>query len=89
MTEYAPGAGIGWHTERSVSGDFAGISLLSSCNFRLRRKAGKGWERRSLGAVPRSAYLLRGASRNEWEHSIPGIESLRYSITFRNLLEAV
>jgi hypothetical protein len=31
--------------------------------------------------------LLRGPSRTEWEHSIPGVESLRYSITFRNVLE--
>ena len=32
-------------------------------------------------------YLLRGPSRTEWEHSIPGVERLRYSITFRNFLE--
>jgi alkylated DNA repair dioxygenase AlkB len=38
-------------------------------------------------AEPRSAYLLRGPARTEWEHSIPGVERLRYSITFRNLRE--
>ena len=87
ITEYTPGAAIGWHKDRSVFGDVVGISLLSSCTFRLRRKAGHRWERRNLTAEPRSVYLLRGPSRTEWEHSIPGVDSLRYSITFRNVLE--
>ncbi|HSJ76270.1 MAG TPA: hypothetical protein VK899_08835, partial [Gemmatimonadales bacterium] len=68
-------------------GEVIGISLLSSCRFRFRRKAGPGWERVSLIAEPRSAYLLSGASRTEWEHSIPAVDSLRYSITFRNFRE--
>jgi alkylated DNA repair dioxygenase AlkB len=87
LTEYAPGAAIGWHKDRSVFGDVVGISLLSPCTFRLRLKTGNRWERRNLAAEPRSLYLLRGPSRTEWEHSIPGVESLRYSITFRNVLE--
>ncbi|WP_354116155.1 MULTISPECIES: alpha-ketoglutarate-dependent dioxygenase AlkB [unclassified Bradyrhizobium] len=88
VTEYAPGAGIGWHKDRSVFGDVAGVSLLSSCTFRLRRWTEKGFERNTLVAEPRSIYLLRGPSRTEWQHSIPGAESLRYSVTFRNVLEA-
>jgi alkylated DNA repair dioxygenase AlkB len=87
ITEYRPGAAIGWHRDRSVFGDVVGISLLSPCTFRLRRKAGGRWERRNLTAEPRSVYLLRGPSRTEWEHSIPGVDTLRYSITFRNFLE--
>jgi alkylated DNA repair dioxygenase AlkB len=62
-----------------------GVSLLSGCTFRLRRKVGGAWERRSLVAEPRSAYLLRGPSRTEWEHSIPPLTTLRYSITFRSM----
>ena len=85
LTEYAPGAGIGWHKDRSVFGDTIGISLLAPCRFRFRRKSGQKWERASLIAEPRSAYLLRGPSRTDWEHSIPEMEALRYSITFRNL----
>ncbi len=85
LTEYRPGAAIGWHKDRSVFGETIGISLLSPCRFRFRRKQGNGWERRSLTAEPRSAYLLAGASRTDWEHSIPAVEALRYSITFRNL----
>jgi alkylated DNA repair dioxygenase AlkB len=87
VTEYGPGAGIGWHKDRSVFGDVVGISLLSSCLFRFRRKSGETWERRKLVVEPGSAYLLRGPSRNEWEHSIPAVMQLRYSITFRNVLE--
>ena len=86
ITEYGPGAGIGWHKDRSVFGEVLGISLLSSCAFRLRRKAGGSWERHKLIAEPQSAYLLSGPSRTEWEHSIPAVLKLRYSITFRNVL---
>jgi alkylated DNA repair dioxygenase AlkB len=84
LTEYRPGVQIGWHKDRSVFGEVIGISLLSPCTFRLRRKAGDRWERASIVAEPRSAYLLAGPSRTEWEHSIPAVQSLRYSITFRN-----
>lgn len=88
ITEYAPGAGIGWHRDKGVFGDVVGISLGSACRFRLRRKAGERWERVSLQLEPRSAYLLRGPSRTEWEHSIPVAEALRYSLTFRTLRRA-
>jgi alkylated DNA repair dioxygenase AlkB len=87
VTEYDDGAGIGWHRDKAVFGEVIGISLLSPCTFRLRRKRGDEWERVSLVAEPRSAYLLSGPARTEWEHSIPGVDTLRYSITYRNLRE--
>ena len=83
VIEYQGGAAIGWHRDKPVFGDVIGVSLLSPCRFRLRRKAGPRWERYAFTAEPRSAYVLRGPARTEWEHSIPAIESLRYSITFR------
>ena len=89
VTEYSEGAGIGWHRDKAVFGDVIGISLLSPCTFRLRRRSGDAWERASITAEPQSAYLLRGPSRTEWEHSIPGVEELRYSITFRNFRPGV
>ena len=89
VMEYGPGAAIGWHRDKSVFGQVVGISLLSPCTFRLRRAVGTSWERVSLTAEPRSAYLLSGAARDEWEHSIPGVEQLRYSVTFRNLREGL
>lgn len=88
ITEYAPGAGIGWHRDRSVFGDVAGISLLAPARIRFRRKAGETWERAALVAEPRSLYLLRGEARSDWEHSIAPMERLRYSITLRTLRAA-
>jgi alkylated DNA repair dioxygenase AlkB len=84
LTEYKPGAGIGWHRDKALFGDVVGLSLASPCVFRLRRKTGTTWQRASIVAEPRSAYLLQGPARSEWEHSIPGVDRLRYSITFRN-----
>ena len=95
VIEYAPGAGIGWHRDRPVFGEVVGISLLAPAPLRFRRKpvlsgvegAGAKWERFTLTAEPRSAYLLRGEARHEWEHSIPQLETLRYSVTLRTLKE--
>jgi alkylated DNA repair dioxygenase AlkB len=85
LTEYPPGSTIGWHKDRPQFDDVIGISLLSPCTFRFRRRAGAKWERRSFTAEPRSVYLLRGPVRTEWEHSIPAVDAQRYSITFRSL----
>ena len=88
VTEYSPGAGIGWHRDKAVFGKTVGVSLLSPCVLRLRRKVGeRKWERANVDVAPRSAYLLSGRARAEWEHSIPPVDALRYSITFRNLRE--
>lgn len=89
VTEYDAGASIGWHRDKKVFGEVVGLSLLSSCRFRFRRRSGSSWERASLVTEPRSAYLLRGPSRNEWEHSIPAVESLRYSVTYRSFHDSL
>jgi alkylated DNA repair dioxygenase AlkB len=86
LTEYRPGAAIGWHKDRSIFGEVVGVSLLSASTFRLRRRSPRGWQRASLALAPRSVYLLRGPARTHWEHSIPAVAHLRYSITFRNLI---
>ena len=85
INDYPPGAGIGWHRDRPQFGDVIGVSLLAPCHFRFRRKAGATWERISVGVEPRSAYLLSGPARNEWEHSIAPLDRHRVSITFRTL----
>ena len=86
VTEYSRGSGIGWHRDKGVFGQVVGISLLAPCVLRLRRSVGeKRWERVNVLAEPRSAYFLSGQARRVWEHSIPPVEALRYSITFRNL----
>jgi alkylated DNA repair dioxygenase AlkB len=85
VTEYTEGAAIGWHRDRPVFGDVIGVSFASPCRFRFRRKRGAGWERAAITLEPRSAYILRGPARTEWEHSIPPAEALRYSVTFRTV----
>ena len=87
VTEYSPGAGIGWHRDKGVFGTVAGISLLAPCVLRFRRKAGEKWERSNTPIEPCSAYVLTGPARSEWQHSISRVDELRYSITFRNVLE--
>jgi alkylated DNA repair dioxygenase AlkB len=85
VTEYSPGAGIGWHRDRPPAVAVAGVSLISPCTFRLRRRADDRWERASIIAQPRSAYLMSGPARSDWQHSIPEVEALRYSVTFRTV----
>ncbi|AEG55481.1 alpha-ketoglutarate-dependent dioxygenase AlkB [Sinorhizobium meliloti] len=89
VTEYDVGAPIGWHRDKAVFGDVVGVSLLTSCTFRLRRKRAGRWERTSVILEPGSGYLLSGAARSEWEHSIPPVERLRYSVTFRELRSGI
>ena len=38
VSEYSPGAGIGWHRDRPEFGIIIGFSLMAPCHFRLRRK---------------------------------------------------
>jgi alkylated DNA repair dioxygenase AlkB len=93
VTEYEPGAGIGWHRDKAVFGQVVGISLLVPCTLRFRRRidigaAKRQWERANVVTAARSAYHLSGPARLEWEHSIASVDALRYSITFRNMREA-
>ncbi len=83
VMEYPPGAPIGWHRDAPMFGVIVGISLLGACRFLLRRQ--EGGERIELALPPRSAYVLAGAARSEWQHHIPPVKALRYSITFRTL----
>ena len=86
VSRYPEGAGIGWHRDAPMFGaKVVGVSLLSGCRMRFQR--GKGEERKvfDLELPERSAYVLAGAARSAWQHSIPATKSLRYSITFRTL----
>jgi len=84
-TEYDAGVGIGWHRDKPHFGKVFGLSLRSACKFRFRRRHGDKWERFTLRTEPRSLYVMEGEARHEWEHSIPAVEALRYSITFRTM----
>lgn len=85
VTEYAPGAGIGWHRDRPEFDKVIGLSFGSEATMRFRRRRQAGWERASLPLAPRSAYLLDGPARQDWQHSIAPGDRLRYSVTFRTL----
>jgi alkylated DNA repair dioxygenase AlkB len=95
INKYSPGAPIGWHRDAPQYDLVAGISLLSSCRMRFRpyvrphARAATNDRRRTatheIFLARRSAYLMTGESRNGYEHHIPGVSTLRYSITFRTM----
>jgi alkylated DNA repair dioxygenase AlkB len=95
VTEYPPGASIGWHRDAPMFGDvIAGISLLSACRMKFRPYVSPSNVRdlegprrttHEIDLPPRSGYLITALARREFEHSIPPTAALRYSITFRNL----
>jgi alkylated DNA repair dioxygenase AlkB len=85
VTEYGPGAGIGWHKDKAVYDEIIGLSLGASCTLRLRQRQGTGWRRWSRTLEPRSAYLFSGEVRSAWEHSIPPVTRARFSLTYRSL----
>jgi hypothetical protein len=89
ISEYTPGAGIGWHRDRPTYGTIVAISFGASCVLRLRRRASDTWERRSVLIEPRSVYLLDGPARALWQHSIAPMDVLRYSVTLRTFRKSI
>ena len=97
VTEYPEGAPIGWHRDAPMFDDVCGISLGTACRMKFRPYvspkdlAGKGRAARrtthEIELAPRSAYLIRGVARRDFEHHIPPVAGLRYSITFRTLIK--
>jgi alkylated DNA repair dioxygenase AlkB len=85
LARYDPGAGIGWHRDRDVFEEVVGISLGVPATLRFRQRTATGFRRAKVEVMPRSAYLLSGESRWDWEHSIAAGEQLRFSMTFRTL----
>ena len=92
INEYRPGAPIGWHRDAPQYGMVVGVSLLSPCRMKFRpyvrpgTRGTPGVKRVATHAIDlerRSAYLMAGESRHAYEHHIPAVTSLRYSITFR------
>jgi DNA oxidative demethylase len=86
ITCYTVGATIGWHRDAPTFGPtVVGVSLLAPCDMRFRRRVGDRFERYTQQIEPRSAYVLSGPARSVWQHSIPPVPTLRYSITFRTI----
>lgn len=89
VTRYPPDAGIGWHRDAPAFGDVSGISLLTACRMRFRRGRTRAWETAEFTLEPRSAYVLSGPARTEWQHHIPPVAQERWSVTFRTVRDAV
>jgi alkylated DNA repair dioxygenase AlkB len=94
ISEYSVGTPIGWHRDAPQFGTIIGISLGSACRMRLKpygsaKNGPKDFpspgKLLSILLEPRSIYVMRGAARSRWQHSIPAVEHMRYSITFRTL----
>ena len=97
VNEYPPGAPIGWHRDAPQYGIVAGVSLLSACRMKLRpyvrpgsrsAAAGRRMATHEIALQRRSGYVMAGEARNAYEHHIPAVTALRYSITFRTLRES-
>jgi len=89
VTEYAPGAPLGWHRDVPDFEVVAGVSLAGRARMRLRPyRPGEAPDRKAALALelePRSLYVMRGVARWSWQHCISPTKELRYSITFRTL----
>src|SRR6187549_1932537 len=94
INAYPPGAPIGWHRDAPQYDIVSGISLLSDCRMRFRPyRSAVATERPIVRRVAthevmlerRSAYLMTGESRASYEHHIPPVGELRYSVTLRTL----
>lgn len=94
INEYRPGSPIGWHRDAPQYDIVAGISLLSACRMKFRpyrapASTAPNSPRRSatheIVLARRSAYLMTQESRNAYDHHIPPVAELRYSLTFRTL----
>ena len=85
---YPRGGGITPHTDhpQRFGEPIAGLSLRSHCLLvGTLEKAGEQSDRVSQVVAPRSLYVLRGDARWHWKHSVTGVRSNRWSLTYRVL----
>ncbi len=86
VSRYPPGSTIGWHRDAPMFGaKVVGVSLAAACRMRFQRGKGPARQVTEITLDRRSGYVLSGAARYAWQHSIPPTRALRYSITFRTL----
>ncbi|HEU4694345.1 MAG TPA: alpha-ketoglutarate-dependent dioxygenase AlkB [Vicinamibacterales bacterium] len=94
INEYRPGSPIGWHRDAPQYDIVAGISLLSACRMKFRPyrvsahavpQSGRRLATHEVVLARRSAYLMTHESRTAYEHHIPPVAELRFSVTFRTL----
>jgi len=85
VSEYQPGAPIGWHRDKPAYGVVFGLSLKGRGTMRFRPLDPNAEPRQTLvlELEPRSLYVMQGPIRWLWQHSMLPARELRYSITFR------
>jgi alkylated DNA repair dioxygenase AlkB len=80
---YPPGASIGWHRDAAFFGPTViGVSFGGTARLKFRRLASRRFS--SIILPPGSVYVMCGASRTEWEHSLSPARARRLSVTFRS-----
>jgi alkylated DNA repair dioxygenase AlkB len=84
INQYPRGAPMGWHRDVPQFELIVGVSLGAGCRMRLKPYKAEG-AIISVILEPRSIYRMNGAARWRYQHSIPAVEELRYSVTFRTL----
>lgn len=87
MSEYRPGTPLGWHRDAPQYELIAGVSLGGPARLRLRPWPPESGDRDdviSLDLAPRSAYRMSGAARWGWQHGLPPVPALRWSVTMRS-----
>lgn len=86
IAQYPPGSQLGWHRDVPDFDLVIGISLAGPCRMRFRRYPPGSREKAiALDVAPRSIYRLQSEARWDWQHCVPPVPGLRYSITFRAL----
>lgn len=96
INEYLPGQGISAHIDcvPCFGKEIASLSLSSACVMEFTHPH---HNRQTKVLEPRSLFVLSGAARYEWQHSIPARKSdvignikinrsRRVSITFRKVI---
>src|SRR6516162_5336538 len=85
IAEYRPATPLGWHRDVPQFEDVMGVSLLGHARLRFRPWPPASGQRSTwkIDLEPRSAYLVRGPARWQWQHAVSPTRELRYSITFR------
>jgi DNA oxidative demethylase len=88
VTRYPPGAGIGWHRDAPQFGEVGGISLLTACRMRFRYGRPRAWQTAELTLEPRSACVLSGPARAQWQQHIPQVaHTVRVRLPVRVVIE--
>ena len=86
IAEYQQGTPLGWHRDAPDYELIVGVSLGSPARLRFRPWPPRDPKKDDIVAIelaPRSAYAMRDSARWGWQHSVPPVPDLRYSVTMR------